>query len=157
MCIPNENHLRRDVLKNEDYIPEMDCKAGYPNNSFEPSNQYGLRATIDQLLDAVEQLSVNSSLSNIQTTLDNYNNHFKEFMKIICQMITRLHELSDQVALQDKVLSALLCNETARDDFKEYLNSRSTLDQLEKVELMDLINRISRYTPPIKTEEKVDK
>ena len=157
MSIPNEDHLKKHVLQNEEYTPDLDCTAGLPSMGFNSDNNYEVRAKLDQLLNAVEQLGMNPSFDNITTNLGNYANHFRDFMKIICQMITRLHEISDQVALQDKVLSTLLCNETARDDFKEYLNNCSNMDNLEKTELMDLINRISRYKPPIKTEEKVEK
>lgn len=156
MSINNENHLKRNVLEDSSSIKDLECYAGAPNSGLESNYNDNYQEKINEIISALDNVEANTSLYKIESLLTTASVKVRNFMQIICQMITRLHELSDQVALQDKVLGTLLCNETARDDFKDYLNTCSNMDNLRKTELMDLINRISRYTPPKRVEERVD-
>lgn len=140
--IQNEDQLRKKVFHFTEDQDELknDYLSQNPSNL---SDRYQIKKILEDMNTAVNNLS-NSTLDNFGNQLRVLAQSFKPFLRVQNLLLQKVYQLDNQVALQDKLLGALLCNEPARESLKRDLET-STLDNLSKMELMEQINRISSY------------
>ena len=138
----NEDKLGVEVFQiPKDYDELATDYTSQPPNSLQ--DRYNLKNLLDKLEQTLNNLP-NTNMNSLSTILMDLSTDIKPFLKMQRLMLQTLLRLESQVALQDKILGSLLCNENARKSLKADLET-SSLGNLEKMELMEKINRISSY------------